>query len=465
VRIVKLTAENIKRLQAVEVTPQGDLVVIGGKNDAGKSSLLDAIEMALGGEGATPAAPVRRGQQKARVVVDLGDIVVTREFSQGGSRKLVVANKDGARYPSPQAMLDALYSRLTFDPLAFERQDAKAQAETLRGLVGLDVSDLDERRRALYEERTLANREVKALQVKADSSTQYLDAPPAEIPIAVLAQEMAAAEELKREALKARHVFENEKNVLASLARSAKATEEQIEKLEKEIAEAREDLAGYVQEMASQGGVIQDAEAAANAADAKVPDVEAIRKRMAEAEGLNEQVRTNRQHALAVADLEAARKASADLTSRIEGLDAERIARLAAVRFPVEGLGIDDDGVTLGGLPFEQASTSDRIRVSVAIGLAMNPKLRVLLVRDGSLLGEEKLGILAEMAKAADAQVWLEMLQEGPDARTSVYIEDGSVRGVPAAQYSPDKSVEAPANVKTKLGIEGGREAVQEELL
>lgn len=430
-KIVRLQAENIKRLKAVEVTPTGDLVVIGGKNDAGKSSLLDAIEMAMVGEAATPPTPVRKGEKAAKVVLDLGDLVVTRTFTEGGGRKLIVANKEGARFPSPQAMLDRLYGELAFDPLAFERMEQKAQAETLRRLVGLDFDALDGKRADLYDERTLANRDVKALEVKLDSSTKYPDAPAEEVSIAGLSAELAAAEaqrnaiaplERRVAALEARrvgnrdrlHAIENETTVLQKRLADLVASKEEID-LE-------------LQNLADQAAV-----AAADVADAQaaVPDTAAIRTRLEAAEATNQKVRTNVQYGQASQALEDARAVSKGLTDRIDGIDAQKAEKLAAAAFPVPGLGIDADGVTFDGLPFEQASTSDRIRISLAIGLAANPTLKVLLVRDGSLIGSEKLALLGTMAAEAGAQVWLEMLQDAPDGRTTVFIEDGSVRPNP----------------------------------
>lgn len=118
-QIVELRASNVKRLTAVTIRPDehGNLVVLSGRNGAGKSSVLDAIAMALGGREQIPAEPIRRGADRAEVVVDLGELVVRRTFTPSGGGTLVVSNRDGARFQSPQTMLDALVGRLTFDPL------------------------------------------------------------------------------------------------------------------------------------------------------------------------------------------------------------------------------------------------------------------------------------------------------------------------------------------------------------
>lgn len=79
-KIVKLQAENFKRLRAVEIVPKGAVVEISGKNAQGKSSVLDSIWAAVGGKDMSPAAPIRAGENSAKVSVDLGELVVTRTW-------------------------------------------------------------------------------------------------------------------------------------------------------------------------------------------------------------------------------------------------------------------------------------------------------------------------------------------------------------------------------------------------
>ena len=137
-KIISLKASNVKRLKAVEITPSGELVVVGGRNAQGKSSVLDAIWLALGGGPATKATtrPVRDGEDSASVVLDLGEFVVTRTWS-GAKTTLTVASPEGAKFSGPQGILDALVGRLAFDPLEFTRLSAKAQRDALLGLVDL----------------------------------------------------------------------------------------------------------------------------------------------------------------------------------------------------------------------------------------------------------------------------------------------------------------------------------------
>ena len=168
-RIIKLVAENFKKIRAVEITPTGDLIEITGRNGAGKSSILDAIWAALKNADHIQAMPIRKGADKARIRLDLGELVVERKFSPSGS-VLTVESDKGARFTSPQGILDKLLGALTFDPLAFVNQEPREQFESLRKIVPLevDLDQLDRLKRTDFDKRTEINREAKSLRAQAD---------------------------------------------------------------------------------------------------------------------------------------------------------------------------------------------------------------------------------------------------------------------------------------------------------
>lgn len=143
-KIIELNAENIKRLTAVEIHPDETVQIIGGNNGQGKSSVLDAIWLALGGGAAkkSTARPIRDGEKKAKVTLDLGDLKVTRTWTSNDKSVLKVESVNGAQFKSPQAMLDKLVGKFSFDPLAFTQLSAKEQRQQLINLVDLDV-DVD----------------------------------------------------------------------------------------------------------------------------------------------------------------------------------------------------------------------------------------------------------------------------------------------------------------------------------
>jgi hypothetical protein len=115
------------------------------------------------------------------------------------------------------------------------------------------------------------------------------------------------------------------------------------------------------------------------------------------------------------------------LTEAMEAREEHKRAAIAAAKFPVPGLSLGDEEVLVDGVPFEQAAASQKIRTSVALAMAMNPNIRVIRIMEGSLLDEDALKIVADMAKDQDFQVWVETVSfdgTGP----GVIIEDGHIK-------------------------------------
>lgn len=402
-KIIRLHAENVKRLEAVEIKPDGNLIVIGGANGAGKSSVLDAIMYALSGKASQPSQPVRKGQERAEIVCELDDLTVTRIIAAGGTSKVVVSAKDGGIYPSPQAMLDKLTGALAFDPLEFTRQKPAEQRETLKLLLGLDFSELDEKRQDTYDERTKTARDWKAAKTQLAGMPPIEKAPEAEVSVTAL-----------MDVLNARQVANQKRD---NLARDIKEDTAMAARYESQIAETQRALRGIREEIERRKKIF---------ADMPWENTEEITTKIEEADSVNKKVRQNR----ARAELEARMKRMDGIvgaqTKALQKIDEEKAAQLKAAKPPVPGLSFDDSGVLYNGLPFDQSSSAEQLRVSVAMGLAMNPKLKVLLVRDGSLLDPANLKMIAEMAAENDAQVWLERVGEGKECQ--VVIEDSMVK-------------------------------------
>ena len=168
-KILALDVQNIKKIKAVHIEPKGSTVILGGRNEQGKSSTLDAIMMALAGGRSIPTMPVREGAESGRVEIDLGDVIVTKTIRPDRKFSLSVEMKmaDGgtAKISSAQAWLDAKIGELSFDPLEFLKKSPKDQADTLRALVGIDTTAIDADRAEAYQDRTAVNRDIAALIV------------------------------------------------------------------------------------------------------------------------------------------------------------------------------------------------------------------------------------------------------------------------------------------------------------
>jgi DNA repair exonuclease SbcCD ATPase subunit len=104
--ITKLTIQNLMKISLAEITPEGNMVVIAGKNGQGKTSILNSFAFALGGKRLIPERPIKDGETSAQVTVELDDYTVTRRWTANDKSTVKIESKDGAIYKSPQNMLD-----------------------------------------------------------------------------------------------------------------------------------------------------------------------------------------------------------------------------------------------------------------------------------------------------------------------------------------------------------------------
>ncbi len=413
-QIVKLTTENIKRLHAVEITPDGNLIIVGGDNAAGKTSVLDSILYAIGGKKAVPDEPVHRGEDSAAVTLDLGDLIVERTFDADGKTSLRVKNADGGTQTKPQTILDNLTGRISFDPLAFLQQKASEQVETLAQLVGVNFKELDDQRRTFFDDRRLAGQEQRKAKAKLDEVPFDPDAPDKELNIAKMAQALEDANAHNAKVQRNKDAAESFNQRMQDAEEHLRLAQVRVDELNAER-ENREATAGELDFIST----------------------DELKAKFAVAETTNKAVVTNRRHNELADELTEAGDTYGKLTREIATIDALKGRRVTEATFPIEGLTFgfaeqaDDDQpgqmqVRYNDLPFEQASSAERLRVSVAIGMAMNPDLRVVLIRDGSLLDEKNLQMIADMAEEGNYQVWLERVGEGEEC--AVIIEDGRVK-------------------------------------
>lgn len=448
-KILSLDVENIKRVSAAFITTNGDdpLVQVTGKNGAGKSSVMDAIAMALGGKKLCPAEPLRRGQNSGHVSVDLGPYIITRRFwrrevidcdaahahtpecashFEGVDSSLSVKSPDGADYKSPQSLLDKLVSDLTFDPLGFLELQPKDQRELVRRFTGLDFTMLDGQRKTALQQLSEAETVLKLAQRDADAGEHYPAAPATAVDVQNLLDRLANAETLQAAAATAEKEVEAKRRAFETTKAAIASAEQTIEELETQLTSARSLLVQLESTRTKELAAGQAARVAWDTAKSAVPDTTKLREDLASANTVNAQVAANVRHAAILAAKQEALTHVATAKDQIAAIDARKLDALSKAAFPVPGLGFSDDGLTFEGLPFEQASYAQQLRVAVAMGLAQNPKLKVLLIRHGNALDQTSLQLLAQLATEHGAQVWLERVAEAADG-VSVFIEEGRV--------------------------------------
>lgn len=428
-KIIRLNAENIKRLKAVEITPNGAVQIVAGRNAQGKSSVLDSIWMALDWKDAskTTPRPVRDGEDTAQVRLELDDLIVTRKWANGNTT-LVVESRDGTMRPKrPQELLDSLLGRLSFDPLEFTQQSGREQVQTLLSLVELpfDPADIDQERKEAYEARTEIGRDL----ARAKGSLESMPTPRPGLPAEeissrdVLAEYDAAVAEIQRhaEVRRALDVAESE----VEYANVDVVQEEQaVIEAETALAEAKKALVGAEAKRARKRDAVATVEKDVDSLPTP-PDLSAIKDRLDSVEATNAEIRESGKHQLAKRTVARLQAAYDEKKAAIAELDKYKADGLAAAKFPVEGLSFAEDGVTYNGVPLCQVASSDSLKVGMAIAMASNPTLRVIRIKDGPLLDSENMAVIEQMAVDHDYQVWIERVDES--GACGVVIEDGMV--------------------------------------
>lgn len=396
--IVELQGENFKKMKAFRITPKGPLVVISGKNGQGKTSVLDSIVMALAGEKTELAKlttkPIRNGETHASVTVTTPEAIITRTWTEKDSY-LEMKSPEGVKYKSPQHLLDQMTGGdLSFDPLAFTREKPRDQRDALLGIVKLDF-DLDawERDYKLkYDTRTAVGNQGKALQGKLDTTPAAPEGTPdEELSITALMDELHQADSFNTK--------------LDAAARRLKAASEAFEAAKKELEEA--------------GAEFQKFE------KPEQIDTAALRAKLSSAEDTNRAVRTKKERVALEADVKKHDAEYEKLTNELKAMQEDKAKRLAAAKFPIEGLSFAGDEVTYKGIPLAQCSAAEQLKVSMAIAMAKNPKLKVIRIVDGSLLDESNMEIVQEMAERNGFQVWIERVDSS--GTQGVVISDGEI--------------------------------------
>lgn len=415
-KIISLEAKNVLKLKTVSITPDGSAVIIGGKNAQGKSSVLNCIMAAIGGKKYVAEKAVREGEKKGFIQVDLGLYKVRRTFVEGGGGSVIVETAEGARFSSPQSILDGLLSAISFDPLMFAKMDTKGQLEILKTVSGIDTTELDREYAEVFDERADSNRDIKRFEGQLEGKVRHEDAPAEIVSVSAISEEHRKALETNLDNKSKRDLLDTRKTEKTDL-------EEEAVEFEKEMKELQAKIDLNKKSIIDVGKSISKGEKIVN----KLTDIDTneITERLNGVEEVNQKVRDNESITATEKELQSAKDSSAEKSKRLLGIKEEKVKLVAESDLPISDLLFDEDGITFQDIPFEQASEAEKLRVSVSLGLAMNPKLKVMLIRDGSLLDEDNLAVIAKMAEDADGQVWIERVGTGDEM--TVIMEDGEI--------------------------------------
>lgn len=415
--IISLEIENIKKIKAIRIRPNGGFVEITGRNGQGKSTVLDSIWWALKGKDNIQTAPIRNGEEKGSIRLELGNFFIERTFRRNQlgndyTTKITVTTKDRAVMKSPQAVLDGFTGMLGFDPLAFMRQTPREQYDTLRGLCKLevDVEELDRQYKELFAKRTDVNRDVKTCEARLANMVIPAGAPTERVDVAALVDKV---EEINADNSAIAQRQRMRQTLLADNVRRGEETKKlyaRLAEIEKENKSAAEQI-----------GAITD-----YLRDNKPQDASFYSEKIKQAEQINSIMDLRDRRHFEETALHTAQKHANELTEEMQNLQLRKKNAIEAAKLPVSGLEFGEEELLLNGVPLAQLSAAEQLKLSMDIAMAENPKLKVVLLKDASLLDKDSMEYIRARAEKEGYQVWAERVES--NGAVGFTIENGELK-------------------------------------
>ena len=420
VKITALEAENVKRIKAVALTPSPTgLTLVGGNNNQGKTSVLDALAWALGGDRFRPDAAQRDGAiAPAHLKVTLSNGVVVER--KGKNASLTVTDPTGRR--SGQQLLNAFVEPLALDLPRFMEASDKEKADILLRIIGvgseLQVKDLEIK--GLYDKRTFTGQLAAQKKHFAEELVSYPAAPDAPVRASDLLRQ--------QQAILARNgAHQRKRNQFAQLT-------DLLERQKKVVADLEFQLSTEKQRLTTMQADVKIAQtSAADLQDESTAELEAS---IRDIEETTRKVRANLEKSRA--ENEAAQYASEydRLTESIQQKRADRMALLNGADLPLPGLSVEDGVLTYKGKHWRDMSGSDQLRVAAAIVRRLNPDCGFVLLDKLEQMDMTTLQEFSAWLEAEGLQAIATRVSTGSECQ--IIIEDGMVKdAVPPVTEKP----------------------------
>jgi DNA repair exonuclease SbcCD ATPase subunit len=428
-KIINLKSENLKGIKVIDITPKDDMVIISGKNGAGKTSALDSIWYAMewkAGSKGTPM-PIRKGEKFAEVKLTLCEdlteekikqgvkpkplFIVIRSWTASGNTYLKVTNAEGLVYETPQKLLDGFIGYLSFDPREFTRMNDKDQRDLLIKITGFDVTKIEEKISELREKRRLQGQTIKLYEGERDDR-DFSGIPTEKISITELQLELENAVDYNRDIDATIHQIEHNQETV-------KTKQKRILDLEDEINALKIGMKTYNNTIEIDQRFLEEN---------KKKDIEPIRAKINKAMEINELIQAKNRNIQTDQKRDLAQKVYNDYTKEIEKSIAELEGGLKAswAKIPDQKLSLTETGIAYDSIPYSQISFSEQLKVAMKIAMALNTKLRVIRISDYSLLDEESKKTIRQMSKDENYQIWAETVDD--TGTVGFYIEEGMIK-------------------------------------
>lgn len=417
VKITALEAENVKRIKAVALTPAPTgLTIVGGNNNQGKTSVLDALAWALGGDRFRPDAAQRDGAvAPAHLKVKLSNGVVVER--KGKNASLTVTDPTGRR--SGQQLLNAFVEPLALDLPRFMDASDKEKADILLRIIGIgtELHTRDMEIKALYDKRTFTGQLAAQKKHFAEELISYPEAPDKPISASDLIRQQQDILARNGENQRKRNQLDkliDEKNQLNFTLRDL---DEKIEDLKEEYEQTQAKFTDLEKQ------IFQARKSAAQLQDESTAELEAS---IRDIEDTNRKVRANLEKARA--EDEAAQYSGEydRLTEAIQQKRADRMALLNGADLPLPGLSVEDGALTYKGKHWRDMSGSDQLRVAAAIVRRLNPDCGFVLLDKLEQMDMTTLQEFSAWLEAEGLQAIATRVSTGSECQ--IIIEDGMVK-------------------------------------
>lgn len=404
VKINELLIENVKRVKAVQFEPSADgLTIIGGRNGQGKTSVLDAIAWALGGNNYKPSIPERDGALvPPNLHIELSNgLIVERK---GKNSTLKVTDPNGNK--SGQQLLNEFVSTLALDLPKFINGSDKDKADSLLKILGIGdvLSQLDTKENQLYAQRTEVGRIADRKKKAADEMPMYPNVP--------------------KEPVSATELIKEQQEILARNGENERKRQDAA-RYERMLAETQ--IAFDEAKAALQKAEQDCLTARKSAEDLHDESTAELEKNLAEIEALNIKIRANSTKEAAEIEANNLQQEYDGLTEQIESVREERSKLLDSAELPLQGLSVKDGKLIYNNMLWDGMSGSDQLKVATAIVRKLNPQCGFVLMDKLEQMDLETLREFGAWLKQEGLQVIATRVSTGDEC--SIIIEDGMVKG------------------------------------
>lgn len=412
VKINSLELENVKRVKAVKLEPtKNGLTVVGGKNNQGKTSVLDAIAWALGGAKYKPSQPQREGSLvEPQLHIELSNGMVVERLGKNGTLKVT----DPSGQKGNQSLLDGFISQFALDLPKFMEADKNTKAKILLQIIGVGdkLSAFDKQESELYNRRTEIGRIADQKKKYADEMVQWDGVP----------EEIVSAAELiqQQQEILARNGRNQElRNQAKNLEAQKTLLQQRIEEAQKALNVMHEQFVELMEKLSI---------ANTNAKDLQDESTAELEESIANIDSTNAKVRDNLNKQRAQEEADEYKRQYGDLTTQIEEVRKARMELLNGVEMPLDELSVQDGELIYKGQKWDNMSGSDQLKVATAIVRKTNPQCGFVLLDKLEQMDIDTMNEFGKWLQDNNLQAIATRVSTGDEC--SIFIEDG---------YSVDK--------------------------